>query len=220
MHPDIRSSWVFAALWVVLGATLALGLLTLLHAHLGDPSVARFDHGIQFAVHGWATPGLTRLMRALTWVGSIKIFGSVLAVVVAVLLGQRRRHAAALLGFGMVGALALNETLKVHFHRARPMVPWSIGDEHTFSFPSGHSLFSVVLYGTVAYLVARRTACLPLRVAVVALAAGMPLAIGLSRIYLGMHYPTDVLAGYTVGVVWLGVVAGADREWRGMRKGG
>jgi undecaprenyl-diphosphatase len=213
MRLSVRTVWVFAALVIALGAALALGVLTMLHAKLAEPSVMHFDHGVQWAVHGWASPGLTRVMRALTWLGSIKTFGSGLAVVVAVLLVQGRRHAAALLGLPMAGALALNEALKLHFHRARPVVPWSIGDEHTFSFPSGHSLFSVVLYGTVAYLALRRTASLSLRVVAVALAAGMPLAIGLSRIYLGMHYPTDVLAGFTAGAIWVGAVIGVDWGW-------
>ena len=108
----------------------------------------------------------------------------------------------------------LNESLKLHFHRARPRVPWSIGDEHTFSFPSGHSLFAVVLYGTLAYLALGRGRSIAWRLGCVALATLMPLSIGVSRIYLGMHYPTDVLAGWLAGVLWLSAVGVIDRAWR------
>ena len=217
MTPPARRFVLLSLLYVVVAAVLALGLLTALHARLDDPAVRHFDRAVQLGVHGWTRPWLTGVMLALTWIGSIKIFASSLGIVLAFLLAQRHRHAAALLGLSMLGALALNETLKLHFHRARPMVPWSIGDEHTFSFPSGHSLFSCVLYGTLAYLALHRPVSTKRRVAVLAPALLLPLGIGLSRIYLGMHYPTDVLAGYTVGVVWLAAVVAVDRAWHRFR---
>jgi undecaprenyl-diphosphatase len=203
-------------------ALTAFALLTFLHANL--LRFAGFDLAVQTKVHAWSSPGLTYLMRALTFVGSIDVFIPTLIVAVTVLLliGQkeqgvrlvRKRQVSTLFAIGVGGALVLNESFKAHFHRARPTVPWSIGDEHTFSFPSGHSLFSFVLYGLIAYTVLTRRDPLGRRLGFTFGAAVLVLGIGLSRIYLGMHYPTDVLAGYTTAAVWLGGTIAIDRLWR------
>ena len=198
-------------MYVVLGAAGALGLLTAFHWELGRPMVVGFDHGVQAWVHGWTTPWLTRGMLALTWIGSVRIFLTSVALVVVGLVMRGRRRAAGVLGFALAGALALNETLKLHFHRVRPVVAWSIGDERTFSYPSGHSLFSVALYGTLAYLAMRSGVSWRRKVSVLTPAVLLPLGIGLSRIYLGMHWPTDVLAGYAVGGFWVVVTVAVDR---------
>jgi undecaprenyl-diphosphatase len=163
-------------------------------------------------------------MRVLTFIGSIKVFIPTLlaAVTILLLVGQkeqgirliRKRQVSTLFAIGVGGALVLNESLKAHFHRARPRVPWSIGDEHTFSFPSGHSLFSLVLYGLIAYSVLTRRDSMLRRLIVTAACAMVVLGIGLSRIYLGMHWPTDVLAGYLTAAIWLSATITIDRRWR------
>lgn len=206
----------------LVGALTVFGLLSALHAELGY--LTAFDLSFQTEVHGWAQPLLTRIMLGFTFIGSIRIFipTLILAVIVFLLIGEReggirrirKRNTTALFTLGIGGAIVLNETLKIYFHRARPNVPWAIGDEHTFSFPSGHSLFSCVLYGMIAYLLlARHTPLFP-RALSAALAVAMPLAIGLSRIYLGMHFPTDVLAGYITGICWLVITILIDRRWQ------
>ena len=163
-------------------------------------------------------------MRALTFIGSIEVFipTLILAVTILLLIGQkeqgirlvRKRQVSTLFAIGIGGALILNESFKAHFHRARPHVPWSIGDEHTFSFPSGHSLFSFVLYGLIAYSLLTRRDPLPRRLIVTAGCATLVLGIGVSRIYLGMHWPTDVLAGYLTAAIWLTITITIDRRWR------
>ena len=198
-------------------------LLALLHAQLPSPAVAAFDHHLQARVHGWTSPVLTILMRAFTFVGSIKVFLPTLVVSLALLLtlgerqGERRlfrkRQVAGIFALGVGGALLLNDSFKLWFHRARPSVPWSIGDEHTYSYPSGHSLFACVLYGLIAYMVIGRRGHPLRRMLVLAIAAALVLGIGLSRIYLGMHWPTDVLAGYLTGVCWLCGTIFIDRHW-------
>ena len=117
-----------------------------------------------------------------------------------------------MLAFAVVGAFLLNESLKLHFHRARPQVPWAIGDEHTYSFPSGHALFAAALYGTLCYVALARRGTTRLRQVLVLVPACVLVAgIGLSRIYLGMHWPTDVLAGWFTGSLWLVTVMAIDR---------
>ncbi len=193
----------------------AAGALTCLAAlaafHLALVPLHTPDVRLQLLLHALASPWLDRVMLALTWIGSIKIFATALTIVLLGLLVKGHRHAAALLAYAMTGALLLNETLKQLFHRPRPNLPWSIGDEHTFSYPSGHSLFSVVLYGTLCVLALRHGT--PWW-RVVPVAVLLPLAIGTSRIYLGEHYPTDVLAGWLCGALWTATVAIIDARYR------
>ena len=191
---------------------MALGLLTALHAVL--PQLAGTDAALMATVHHWYSPGLTAVMLALTEIGAVATFASAVGVVVVLLLYRGHSHPAAILGGALLGAFALNESLKLHFHRARPVVPWSIGYEPTFSFPSGHSLFACALYGTLAYLALRPPTSAARKTAILLPAILLPLGIGLSRIYLGMHFPTDVLAGYTAGGAWLAAVITADRIWQ------
>ena len=160
-------------------------------------------------------------MLAFTWIGSIKIFATALAIALMYQIFRNGRHDAALLFLAITGAFLLNESLKLHFHRMRPQIPWSIGDEHTFSFPSGHSLFSVVFYGTLAWCSFHRrhnNLSTRRRFGVLTPAILMPFCIGLSRIYLGMHYPTDVLAGWLTGALWLTGVIGIDLLWHRRRR--
>jgi len=191
---------------------VALGLLTALHAALGR--LAEADREIQYGVHGWTSHWLRGVMLAFTWVGAVKMVVPAVVVVLGWLLGSGRRHTASVLGVAVGGAVVLNELLKLHFRRPRPAVPWALGDEHTFSYPSGHALFAVTLYGVLVYLALRRGASTRRTVSVLLPAAVMVAGIGLSRIYLGEHFPSDVLAGYMTGLVWVAGVVGMDRAWR------
>jgi undecaprenyl-diphosphatase len=216
--------WVRCTAICAAAATIVFGLLTALHTRLGDPRVHGFDLGVQALVHGWESPPLTAAMRTLTFIGSIQVFIPTLIAALALMLltepkveGRRvvrKRQVTAIFVLAVGGALVLNEVFKSYFHRARPVVPWSIGDEKTFSFPSGHSLFSMVLYGLIAYMVLERKSPGWHRLAVTLAAGAMTFGIGVSRIYLGMHWPTDVLAGWMTGFVWLWGVMWVDRMWR------
>lgn len=168
------------------------------------PAAPPADLSIRAAVHGLASPALTVLMKALTGVGGgwfLWVFGALVALGLA--LAGRRRDAA---GFAAVvlGANLLNEGLKLLFHRARPESFFGFEAPSTYSFPSGHAFVALCFYLALAELFtppARRAAarwC--------ALALGF--AIGFSRVYLGVHYPTDVAAGWAGAAAWLGAV-----EW-------
>jgi len=197
---------------LLLGAVLAFGLLSALHATL--PHLASFDSQVQAGVHSWTSPPLTALMLALTGIGGITTFATAAGVVTLLLIYRRRHHMAIVLGVSLTAAFVLNEALKLHFHRTRPSVPWRIGFEPTFSFPSGHALFATILYGTLAWLSLHPAMSFRRRVEVLGPALLLPLSIGLSRIYLGMHFPTDVLGGYLAGLAWLAGLITADRVWR------
>jgi membrane-associated phospholipid phosphatase len=113
----------------------------------------------------------------------------------------------AVLVLAMIGSSALSSGLKNLIGRARPDVTVVLGPvSNTFAFPSGHALNSTVFFVTVAALIWPRIRSLRYRIAILAVAVVMSLGIGLSRVYLGYHWATDVLAGWTVAIVWLVIV--------------
>jgi undecaprenyl-diphosphatase len=90
-------------------------------------------------------------------------------------------------------------------------VPFFGAVPQTYSFPSGHSLFSFCFYGVLAGLITARIESRPLRILIWILAATLVFSIGLSRIYLGVHYPSDVLGGYLAGTIWVSTMLALDR---------
>jgi membrane-associated phospholipid phosphatase len=96
--------------------------------------------------------------------------------------------------------------MKLGFRRERPFSPDPLATESTFSFPSGHALVSLAVYGSIALLLARRISSPPWRVLVLGGAGLLVLAIGFSRLYLGVHFLSDVLAGFAAGTAWLALL--------------
>jgi undecaprenyl-diphosphatase len=105
-----------------------------------------------------------------------------------------------------LGATILNEVMKLFFQRRRPDAFFGYHQPRTYSFPSGHSIESACFYGMMAAILVVRMRSRGARTAVWAVATILALAVGFSRIYLGVHYPTDVLAGYAAAVIWVGTV--------------
>jgi undecaprenyl-diphosphatase len=113
-----------------------------------------------------------------------------------------KRAASMLLLFAVFGGAAAAQLLKFGFERARPDLVPHATQVFTASFPSAHSMLSAVVYLTIAAMLARMQPDWHVRVYVFAVATLLTVAIGISRIYLGVHWPTDVLAGWTAGGVW------------------
>jgi undecaprenyl-diphosphatase len=101
-----------------------------------------------------------------------------------------------------VGGILLNDVLKGLFGRPRPDTALHLTEVRSLSFPSGHAMESAIIYLTLAALMARLVQGRTLRLYVLAVAALVTLLVGLSRVYLGVHYPSDVLAGWTAGLAW------------------
>jgi undecaprenyl-diphosphatase len=158
-------------------------------------AAAGFDAAVRDAVHSWASPLMTSLMVGLSATGTDVFMGALGFLSVWRLLHLERRRDAVVFVVTVLVAEALMEILKLAFHRARP-VPFFAERPDSFSFPSGHALKSAVFYILLASLASRYWT---VRAAAVLLA----LLVGISRIYLGVHYPTDVLGGYAVAVVCL-----------------
>ena len=122
----------------------------------------------------------------------------------------------------VAGSAALNHLLKGLFARPRPFFEHPLLVETSYSFPSGHAMESFVAYGMLAYLaVLLWLRSWETRVAVICGAALVVVLIGFSRMYLGVHYFSDVIAGYAAGGVWLSaLITGAEAMRRGGKKGG
>lgn len=189
-------------------AVLALFLFAWLGSEVLEGDTQHFDQVIREWVHGFASAGMTRAMNAVSLLGyNILILELLIAFAVFAWLHWRR--AAVWLAVAMTGSLALDLTLKYAYHRSRPSAFFGTAP-HSYSFPSGHALCSFCFYGVLAGLFSARTKSLSWRLLIWIAAAALVAAIGLSRIYLGVHYPSDVLAGYLAATVWVGTVIVLD----------
>jgi membrane-associated phospholipid phosphatase len=148
-----------------------------------------------------AFPDLVSIMLTLSHLGSTAFVSAAAGIVTVVLLIRRSYSAALLLISSVYGGMLLNAALKQVFQRGRPVVEDPLLLLHTYSFPSGHAAAATVLYGCLALLVAGRHR--PSRLAVVACASLIIATVGASRVYLAVHYLTDVFAGALVGCAWL-----------------
>jgi membrane-associated phospholipid phosphatase len=195
-RPSSRDPW----LWVGFGSTVAFVLLAALVNRWGDLA---FDEPVATAIRGLPIPEWTwRLLSAL---GGAFLIVVGTAFVVAALLSRRLRLALIVAGTLIVASVV---THLVKNYVVRPRPPWDhLVYASSFSFPSGHSLNSAVSYGLLAVVACRtRIPVWVQRVAVV-VAVALPFLIGLSRIALGVHYPSDVLGGWLGGIAF--VAAGA-----------
>ncbi|MBV9062436.1 MAG: phosphatase PAP2 family protein [Alphaproteobacteria bacterium] len=192
------------------GSALLFALLAFLVA---GGSTVEFDSVVRDQVHAWTGGGLTETARALSFMGSAFVWGPLLVMAAAGFWLSGDRKAAIGLVFVMGGAALLDNGLKLAFHRVRPEAFFGVLP-NTYSFPSGHSLFNLCFYGALAALLAPRAATLGIRTAIWMGAAFLVLGIGLSRIYLGVHYPTDVLAGLLAGTAWLCAVFAIEVIWQ------
>ena len=161
----------------------------------------QFDTKILLVLRDLHRPLLDQTMINITFLGEPEVLLTIALLVGAVLLIRRRRSQATTLAIACVGAIVLNYWLKDLFARARPTLWERTVDVASYSFPSGHAMISLVVYGMVGYLLANQFS--RWWVLILSLTILLISAIGLSRLYLGVHWPTDVAAGYAAGLVWL-----------------
>jgi len=154
-------------------------------------------------LHEHARPPLTRAFLVITTLGSSPVLIPVAAAAALWLLRRRRSADAVFVALALAGALALNGLFKSVFERERPSFPDPLAEASWFSFPSGHASASIALYGALALLAARWLRSWSARAACLGAAAALVALIGFSRLYLGVHYLSDVLAGFSLGLVWL-----------------
>ena len=199
-------------------AVLCLFLFVWLGSEVLQGDTQRFDQAIRSWVHQLSSTDMTWAMRTISMLGfEVLIFEVLIAFIVFAKL--RWKRAALWLAVAMVGSILLDAALKYAYHRARPGAFFGSPAKY-YSFPSGHALSSLCFYGVMAGLLSARAKSAWLRVVIWVIAATLVVAIGLSRIYLGVHYPSDVLAGYLAATVWVGAVIVFDhvRKVRSERK--
>jgi undecaprenyl-diphosphatase len=199
----------------LISVSLSLGLLAAIATliFLGwladevlDGETRQFDDATRAAVHTFASPPLTLFMRAVSFLGSSQ-FLTVASIVAIVLFAWRRwGREAKLFALTMIGASTLNITLKLAFKRPRPVPFFNLTAPESYSFPSGHSLASFCFFAGLAAILSGRIKQKRPRTIMWTIAIVMFLLIGLSRIYLGVHYTTDVIAGFAAASIWILVV--------------
>jgi membrane-associated phospholipid phosphatase len=157
-------------------------------------------------LHGRATDPLTDVFHAVTFLGNFVTLLAVTLIAVVLLWRRHERTDALFVALAFVGAQVLSNGMKLGFRRERPFFPDPLATESTFSFPSGHALVSLAVYGALALLIARRMSSLAGQALVVAGAGLLVAGIGFSRLYLGVHFLSDVLAGFAAGIAWLSLL--------------
>jgi membrane-associated phospholipid phosphatase len=183
---------------VCLGILLSLGWLC---QEVWEKEAFGLDTTVLLWLHQWANPVLDAVMLKITRLGNPKVVVVVVVISLGWLWWRQRRLEAKAFAIACLGALILNQGLKLFFAKPRPQLWTHLISESSFSFPSGHALGSLVLYGFLAYLLALQSP----RFSgwIYGIATAVIGAIGISRLYLGVHWPTDIIAGYAVGYLWL-----------------
>ncbi len=201
--------------FLVFAATLAAamgalwGFLAIVDALADHEGVYYLDFHVRHLVTRWVRPDLTVWAIRITEVGSVPGTTALVVLVSAVLWLRGKRWAVARLLFATATGTLVFTGLKLLFHRPRPvdrLVPAT-----GYSFPSGHAFMAMVFYGTLIYLAWTESQSRAVRAVATTLGALMIVLIGMSRIYLGVHWLTDVTAGYLAGFLWLCVSLAAVR---------
>jgi undecaprenyl-diphosphatase len=213
VSPSTRTFTALAAAGLALasGAAVLLGWLS---EEVLEGDTTRFDTCARAVIHARASPSLTAIMWFFTDLGSVNVLASLFVATVLIFWLCGWRRAANILVITMAGSGVLDEVLKFAFHRRRPSPFFGITAPHSFSYPSGHALFSFAFFATVAALSTARVTRRWARAAIWFAAVAVIGLIGFSRIYLGVHYPTDVIAGYLTASIWVMTVSLGDRLYR------
>ncbi len=223
-HPIVILVQIIRRLWLRITSITAQELLLLLPLLLvvmgvwgfialadevGEGGTQRFDDWALRAMRQPDNPALPigpawlhEIGRDLTALGGIAVMVLVILAVAGFLFFERKYRAVWLVLAASLSGLVLSGTLKYAFDRPRPSLVPHLSAVYTSSFPSGHSMISAVVYLTLGALLARTVEDRWTRFYCMALAIVVTGLVGISRVYMGVHYPTDVLAGWTAGGAW------------------
>ncbi len=180
---------------------LIIYLLAKLSEEVWEKEAFAFDKTILLWIHQFANPTWDNIMLNITKIGNPTTVVTITIITFGILWWKRYRKEATIFGIHALGGAILSYGLKLSFSKPRPQLWQQLITETSYSYPSGHALGSMVLYGFIAYLLASHY---PKQSKIIYTFAVILIgAIGLSRLYLGVHWPTDVIAGYGVGYLWL-----------------
>jgi undecaprenyl-diphosphatase len=197
-----------AVVLAVIGIVAGVGTFALLATAVNAGGTQGFDRQILLAMRQpgdlapAGPPAFQEAARDITALGSLVVLGLITTIACGFLALDGKTHMALFVCVSVTSGLTASTLLKDVFQRPRPeLVPHAIYVSGT-SFPSGHSMMSAVTFLTLGALLARSQGRRRLKTYFLLLAALLTVMVGLSRIYLGVHWPTDVLAGWTAGAVW------------------
>lgn len=195
---------VLRARWTLLAALglLAVGAFLELTSELTEGDLDALDRAVLSRIVLLRTRGLNAAALDVTALGSVTVLSLVVATAVLLFAIVRDVQSLAQLTIAALGGAACSNLLKRLVERERPAVVPSLVEVAGYSYPSGHALASASIYLTLAILAWRRLPRGPGRAVLVALALLVALAVGVSRAYIGVHYPSDVLAGLLLGSGW------------------
>jgi len=204
-----RSSQIALAfvIEIILGIFLTivtLGIFLKLGDDVLDREVISFDSPLIHFIYSFRNPFMTTIMNAFSFLGGEIFLGLAILATIFILLRKYKKDAL-VFSFILLFGIGLNLFLKNMFHRPRPhFLP--LVHETSYSFPSGHSMNSFIFYTSLSFFIFRKLKNRLLKNVLIILSALLILFIGISRIYLGAHYPSDVLAGYVAGLCWFVIV--------------
>ncbi|WP_407493109.1 phosphatase PAP2 family protein [Pseudooceanicola sp. MF1-13] len=198
-----------ATLVVIMISAGALWAFVALAAEMIEGDLHAFDETVLLALR---TPGdpsnpigstqVETMMRDITALGGVTLLSLITLAVITALILKRQRATAGFLAVAMLGGQVLSHVTKLGFSRPRPdLVPHGV-EVATASFPSGHSMMATVTYLTLAVILTRSEKSIRLRAFYLGVAVILSLLVGTSRVYLGVHWPSDVLAGWSLGAFW------------------
>ncbi len=207
-EPESKALVPATLLISMVAATLTLALFAWMAREVLRGDAENFDLSVRMWVHHYASASMTRTMTGISMLGG-QILVLEFVIAMAAFLALQWRRAAGWLAVAVAGGIMLEFALKQVFQRPRPLSFFGVAP-HDYSFPSGHALVSFCFYGVLAGLLADRTQSLFLEIMIWIAAACTVVAIGLSRIYLGVHHPTDVIAGFLAATIWVSTIVALD----------
>jgi undecaprenyl-diphosphatase len=212
------------------GLFLVIGLGIMLLAVLAFAGIAvlvaegvtqRFDNAVLLWLNRYASPALDAAALEVTALGSGFVTWMLILLASVFLWTTHHRYSAVLAWVALLGGALLNSVLKSLFDRPRPdLFEWRTPYAGHSSFPSGHSMTAMSVYAILAYLIVRLEPSRRVRRLTLGVFAVVVILVGISRLYLGVHYPSDVIAGFLIGFVWATFCAlglEAVRYFRGRR---
>ncbi len=194
------NSYLVTAFVISVVCVIGFSLISLL---VSDDKIIHFDSSVIAAIQGLESPNLTSIMKFFTTIGSTPVV-IVLSLFLLFFLYKVLQHRLELILFlaAIIGSVILNSLLKNLFHRMRPNLHRLI-DITGYSFPSGHAMTAFTVYGIMSFLLWRHISSKRGRSLLILFSVFMILMIGISRVYLGVHYPSDVIGGYLASGFWL-----------------
>lgn len=208
---------ILFAFAICVGFGLLFGYIV---AAISNESIHDFDSSVIEFVQGTETPWLTIVMKLFTMIGSWTVVVPVTIIACALLYFRYHyRQQAYLFATVVVGSIGLNTVLKLYFKRERPEI-YRMLDATGFSFPSGHTMMAFSLYTIIAYVIWRNATSTTRKISLVLFVTFMTFMIAVSRIYLGVHFPSDIIGGIAVSAMWGIIVVGTFQFFGHKRRGG